>query len=81
MSAPQRWATVSLIGFNKFPVAEIRVPATPHLPDVILWGNRYFVEPDAGNVYREGRKYFVPIEHMHAGAPPQPAASGKDVAK
>jgi hypothetical protein len=67
VSVAARFDMVALYGEEYALVARVRVPVAQGLPEVILWGNRYFVKSIPYGSYREGRAYMVPLEHMHAG--------------
>jgi hypothetical protein len=77
VSVAARWDVVALYDLQGKFLARVRVPVTQGLPEIILWGNRYFVASIPYGNYREGRAYMVPLEHMHTiGSPPPTAPPG-----
>lgn len=67
MTLAARWDVAALYDSGFMLVCRVRVPVDRGLPEIILWGNRYFVKSIPYGCFREGHCYMIPLEDMHAG--------------
>ncbi len=55
---------IKLVAFDKCDVAVVQIPPFRKPPDIVLWGNRYFlytgVVDEGRPVFREGLCFAVP---------------------
>jgi hypothetical protein len=75
VSIAERFDIVALCDLQGKFCARVRVPTAQGLPEIILWGNRYFAKSLPYGNYREGRVYLVPLQDMHGAEPAAPATT------
>lgn len=78
MTDKVQWADVTLRDVTGAQLGRARVPRTPFLPGILLWGKKYFRLTSEANTYLETECFLVPIERMYVArdknaAPPEGA--------